>query len=180
MIQRRGSASVLTGSSVHNTPIERLWRDVRKSVVEPLRVELEALEENGVLDPDNKVDIYCLHRVLKKRINSRLSEFTSSWNNHLLRTESNYTPLQLFCMYSGSDTSDKDSGSDGLAQQTPSICSHIEVPGNRFNPCSSLSSEIRSLMLRKSNLSDSELYRLVATTVGDHLTNAFSECCMLT
>ncbi len=58
MIEQRGSsASVIVGSSVHNTLIERLWRDIRKSVVDPVRVTSFALEEEGILDPDNEVDL---------------------------------------------------------------------------------------------------------------------------
>ena len=71
MTQYRGSSScvivcVIVGSSVHNTHIERLERDVRKYVVEPLWVTLTALEEEGILDPDNEMYIYCLHQALKK------------------------------------------------------------------------------------------------------------------
>ena len=86
--QHHSSSCVIVGNSVHNTRIERLWRDVTKSVIEPTRTTLIRLEEEGILDPDNDVDLYCL--------NDRLAEFTESWNNHPLRTEGNSTPLQLF------------------------------------------------------------------------------------
>ncbi len=60
---------MLVGSSVHNVRIERLWRDVRRSVVEKYRSILTLLEEENILDPDNCIDLYCLQKVFVPRIN---------------------------------------------------------------------------------------------------------------
>jgi hypothetical protein len=178
MIQRRGSPScVLVGSSVHNTRIERLWRDVRKSVIEPLRVAFTTLEEEGILDPDNDVDIYCLHQALKGRINDRLTEFAHSWNNHPLRSEGNFTPLQLFhsCDHP-SDFSDDDSEDTANAQE-PSVIDHVEVPSLRFNPCVLLTTQVQAMLLTHSHLNDRELYRLIAASVGTHIRSMNDDCC---
>ena len=53
------------------------------------------LEAEQVLNPDNEVDIFCLHVVFLPRINKNLAEFQGSWNNHSLSTEGNMSPLQL-------------------------------------------------------------------------------------
>ena len=37
MIHQRGDAGIIVGSSVHNVRIERLWRDVRRAVLDPFR-----------------------------------------------------------------------------------------------------------------------------------------------
>ena len=52
---------VITGSSIHNERIERLWRDVRNSVITPFREEFLSLEQQEILDVDNDVDyILCM------------------------------------------------------------------------------------------------------------------------
>ena len=52
---------VIIGSSTHNEHIERLWRDVHQCVLRPFADKFRSLEENGLLDPLNEVDIFCLH-----------------------------------------------------------------------------------------------------------------------
>ena len=52
---------IITESSIHNERIERLWRDVRNSVITPFRQEFLSLEQQGILDVDNDVDyIACM------------------------------------------------------------------------------------------------------------------------
>lgn len=94
-----GRSSFIAGSSVHNTRIERLWRDVYVQVTATYSAVFTSLESNGVLDPLNVVDLFCLHFVYIPRINQSLSLFQEAWNNHPLSTESNRTPLQLHTLY---------------------------------------------------------------------------------
>ena len=51
----RGLQHNVTGQSVHNQRIERLWRDVHKDVTQLIYMELYSLEDEGVLDADTPV-----------------------------------------------------------------------------------------------------------------------------
>ena len=52
--------------------------------------------ENGILNPDDSIDLFCLHLVTFDLLQRSLNEFKISWNNHSLRTEGEKTPRQLF------------------------------------------------------------------------------------
>ena len=54
------------------------------------------MEENGILNIDDEVQLFCLHYVFLPRINDSLQQFVTTWNHHPLRTESNLSPLQLW------------------------------------------------------------------------------------
>ena len=80
-------SAVITGSSVHNERIERLWRDVKRSVSSLFIHEFCTLQDNETLDPLNNLDIFCLNWVYVPIINRTLEEFRESWNNHPLSTD---------------------------------------------------------------------------------------------
>ena len=83
VIAHNGDVScVVTGSSTHNERIERLWRDVHRSVTTTYADTFRSLESDGVLDPLNDVDLYCLHLVYLPRIRESLTSFQHAWNSH--------------------------------------------------------------------------------------------------
>ena len=98
MISHRGSGrgSMITGRSVHNQRIERLWRDLFAGCVSCYYYLFYAMEEEGLLNPNSNVDLYVLHMVFLSKIQTHLDQFRHGWCNHRLRTEHNKTPLQLW------------------------------------------------------------------------------------
>jgi len=54
------------------------------------------MEDEGLLDPVDEVDLFALHFVFLPRINQQLLSFKEAYCRHKLRTEQNHTPLQLW------------------------------------------------------------------------------------
>ena len=91
-----GRGSFITGRSVHNQRIERLWRDVFSSCTGHLYHMFYSMEEEGLLDPFDEVDLFALHFVFLPRVNKQLESFKAAYCRHRLRTEHSHTPMQLW------------------------------------------------------------------------------------
>jgi hypothetical protein len=87
---------MITGASIHNQRIERLWRDVHQSVTILYYRLFYFLESQQLLDPLNEIHLYALQYVYLPRIGHALDIFREGWNHHSIRTENNLTPHQLY------------------------------------------------------------------------------------
>ena len=76
--------------------IERLWRDVWMTVSNVHCETLHSLEDEGVLDPSNSIQLFCAQHVFLPRLQRDLDVFRVGWDNHPLRTEHNFSPQQLW------------------------------------------------------------------------------------
>ena len=98
MLEQRGvdRGSIITGSSVHNCRVERAHRDIYSGVLCFFARTFARLEDSGLLDPLNELQLFALHYTFIPRINKCLQEFKSQWNYHPLSSEGNLSPNQLY------------------------------------------------------------------------------------
>ena len=86
----------ITCRSVHNSRIERLWRDVFQSFTIPYYNIFNHLEDMFEPDVDNELHLFCLHYVYLPKINAILIMFRQAWNSHPMQSENGLTPEQLW------------------------------------------------------------------------------------
>ena len=98
MIEHRGEGrgSIITGSSVHNSRVERAYRDIYSGVLAFYARIFKAMEDKSILDISDEVHLFSLHHIYIPRINRSLEEFIQQMNNHPVSTENNQSSLQMW------------------------------------------------------------------------------------
>ena len=99
MVNTSGLHSVIVGSSVRNQRVERFNLDININVTRPFSSIFRELEFEGVLNPANETDLFCLQYIFTPRINQVLHEFIAAHNHHAISSEGSATPMQLFYAY---------------------------------------------------------------------------------
>ena len=93
-----GRGSMITGRSVNNQRIERLWRDLFEGVTHIYYHLFYHLEDNGMFDSSNREDMFSLHYVYIPRVNRHLEVWRQGYLQHRIRTAGNRTPMQLYIL----------------------------------------------------------------------------------
>ena len=173
---------VITGCSTHNERVERLWRDVHRSLSH-FQDTFRDLE-SGVLDLLNEVDMFSLHYIFLPMINKCLQDFQESWNNHTLSSEGNMTPYQLFAEgmnYAAELNMPAVMSVQAISQQPiqPDEQEEIvHVPKTLFSPCQTIFHHLQQSVnpLQHSSDQGKQLYRQTVTIVGQHLLSGCYTC----
>ncbi|KAJ7384361.1 hypothetical protein OS493_022474 [Desmophyllum pertusum] len=142
---------------------------------EMIREEFYQLESEGLLNPLNETDLFCLHYVYLPRINKSVSEFITAHNNHSVSTENNNTPAQMFWLNLQLTAFHRGFPEDAVWRGisvnellTPDL-PHVQVPETRSPLTEADTEALRSAIDPLSSTNGKELYIQTLRFVGIRL-----------
>ena len=95
-VRGEGRGSFIAGPSRRNQRIERLRRDVFRCVCHLFYYMFYALEDTGLLNIENPMDLFALHLTFISRINLAVDEYMEAFNHHKVRTGHHWSPYQMW------------------------------------------------------------------------------------
>lgn len=178
----QGPGRHLTGPSVHNQWIERLWRDVFTQEVHYFYNLFYSYENEQILDPSSDTQKMALQVVFLPEIQARLDHFQNAWNNHKIRSANKRTPVEFWM--EGMLASESDSTAlEGIFGQDPYSHENLETclarHGLQFNQLQANEGEIHRAVIVSPPLhltmNQQEELNNAITGVAD-LKNKYLEC----
>lgn len=134
------------------------------------------MEAEGILDPSNATDIFCLHYVFLPRINRTLLQFIAAHNHHPVSTEGNKSPSQLFflnlnltALRSGISPEEARNGISVSHFLHNNELPHVQVSDVQNSLDEDAFIELQNTVDPLSDIDGKVLFRQTVQFVGDHI-----------
>ena len=179
------TSAIITGSSMHNERIERLWRDVNRCMSSLFRDVFYTLEFEDAIDPINATDLYCLHYVFLPRINASLQPLILLTLGTIIPFLLNKSLIQTSCLYIRGALEQnmileapQRHHQHVRKKQIPTTTNHVKVPRIVFTPCTSLQHILTTHVNPLGHLHHFELDTCHHTIniLGRHLLGVCNDC----